>query len=214
MSLKLGSLAPDFEAESTHGTLRFHEWAGDSWVVFFSHPADYAPVCTTELGAVARLLPEFERRRCKVLALSVDELDAHEGFVPDVEATQEVKVGFPIVADPSSEVARAYAMIHPAMSTKLTARSVLVIDPDKKVRATLAYPLTTGRNFVEVLRLLDGIQITEAHPVATPAQWESGDDVLIVPYLRDPEELKARFPGGFTELTPYLRFAPAPTKDD
>lgn len=212
MSLKLGTTAPDFEQDSTEGTIRFHEWAGDDWVVLFSHPADYTPVCTTELGTVAKLKPEFDKRGCKVLALSVDPVDSHHGWVKDIEETQGTKMNYPIVADADNKVANLYGMIHPDANEKITVRSVFFIDPNKKVRATLTYPPATGRNFQEILRILDGLQLTDSHSVATPADWKDGDDVVIVPSLKDPAVLKEKFPKGYTEIKPYLRMTPQPNK--
>ena len=212
MSLKLGTTAPDFKADSTEGPLSFHEWAGDSWVVFFSHPADYTPVCTTELGMAARMKGDFEKRGAKILAISVDPLDSHKGWVGDIEETQGVKMNYPIVADPDQAVATAYNMIHPEANAKLTVRSVFFIDPAKKVRATLTYPPATGRNFDELLRILDGLQLTDSHQVATPANWKDGDDVVIVPSLKDADEIAKKFPKGHTELKPYLRMTPQPNK--
>ncbi|MEM9073569.1 MAG: peroxiredoxin [Myxococcota bacterium] len=212
MSLKLGTTAPDFKAETTHGPISFHEWAGDSWVLFFSHPADFTPVCTTELGTVAKLQPEFEKRGAKALAISVDPIDSHKGWVVDIEETQDVKMNYPIVADPESKVAEAYNMIHPEANAKLTVRSVFFIDPNKKVRATLTYPPATGRNFEELLRVLDGLQLTDSHQVATPANWKDGDDVVIVPSIKDEAELKSKFPKGYKVVKPYLRITPQPNK--
>lgn len=212
MSLKLGTTAPDFEQDSTEGKIRFHEWAGDDWVVLFSHPADYTPVCTTELGTVAKLKPEFDKRGCKVLALSVDPLDSHNGWVKDIEETQGTKMNYPIIADSDSKVANLYGMIHPDANEKLTVRSVFFIDPSHKVRATLTYPPATGRNFQEILRILDGLQLTDSHSVATPADWKDGEDVVIVPSLKDPAVLKEKFPKGYTEIKPYLRMTPQPNK--
>jgi len=212
MSLKLGSTAPDFEAETTEGKIRFHEWAGDDWVLFFSHPADYTPVCTTELGFVATLKDDLAKRGCKALALSVDPLDSHQGWVKDIEETQKITMNFPIVADPDAKVAEKYGMIHPEENAKLTVRSVFFIDPKKKVRATLTYPPATGRNFHELLRVLDGLQLTDSHQVATPANWEDGDDVVIVPSITDAAVIAEKFPKGHTELKPYLRITPQPNK--
>jgi len=212
MSLKLGTTAPDFKAETTKGPISFHEWAGDRWVLFFSHPADYTPVCTTELGMAAKLQPEFEKRGAKILALSVDPLESHNGWVGDIEETQKVKMGYPIVADPDQKVASAYGMIHPEANEKLTVRSVFFIDPKKKVRATLTYPPATGRNFDELLRVLDGLQLTDSHQVATPVNWKDGDDVVIVPSITDPDEIAKKFPKGHQQLKPYLRITPQPNK--
>ena len=212
MSLKLGTTAPDFEAETTEGKIRFHDWAGDDWVIFFSHPADFTPVCTTELGLVARLKDKFDKRNAKALAISVDPLDSHLGWIKDIEATQNVKMNFPIVADPDQKVAELYEMIHPEADAKLTVRSVFFIDPNKKIRATITYPPATGRNFEEILRVLDGLQLTDSYQVATPGNWQDGDDVVIVPSIKDPAEIEKKFPKGHKELRPYLRMTPQPNK--
>ncbi|MEC7520661.1 MAG: peroxiredoxin [Myxococcota bacterium] len=212
MSLKLGTTAPNFTAETTEGKIDFHDWAGDQWVIFFSHPADYTPVCTTELGMAARMKGDFAERNCKMIAISVDPLDSHQGWIGDIEKTQDVKMNFPIVADPDQSVAKAYEMIHEAADAKVTVRSVFFIDPNKKIRATLTYPPATGRNFDELLRVLDGLQLTDSHQVATPANWKDGDDVVIVPSIKDPAEIAKKFPKGHTELTPYLRMTPQPNK--
>jgi alkyl hydroperoxide reductase subunit AhpC len=212
MSLKLGTTAPDFEAETTEGKIRFHDWAGDDWVIFFSHPADFTPVCTTELGLVARLKDKFDKRNAKALAISVDPLDSHLGWIKDIEATQNVKMNFPIVADPDQKVAELYEMIHPEADAKLTVRSVFFIDPNKKIRATITYPPATGRNFEEILRVLDGLQLTDSYQVATPGNWKDGDDVVIVPSIKDPAEIEKKFPKGHKELRPYLRMTPQPNK--
>ena len=208
MSLKLGTVAPDFSAETTEGPIQFHDWAGSSWVVFFSHPADYTPVCTTELGMAARLKPDFEKRNCKILAVSVDPLDSHMGWLGDIEETQSVKMNYPIVADPDQKVVRLYNMIHEDANAKLTVRSVFFIDPSKKVRATITYPPATGRNFDEILRVIDGLQLTDSHQVATPVNWKDGDDVVIVPSITDDKEIAEKFPKGHKELKPYLRMTP------
>lgn len=212
MSLGIGTIAPDFEAKTTEGPIRFHEWAGNDWVIFFSHPADYTPVCTTELGLVARLGDEFAKRGAKTLAISVDPLDSHHGWIEDIEQTQDVKMNFPIVADPDATVAKLYNMIHPEADAKVTVRSVFFIDPTKKVRATITYPPATGRNFVEVLRVLDGLQLTDDYQVATPGNWNDGDEVVIVPSITDAEEIRTKFPKGHRELRPYLRMTPQPNK--
>ena len=212
MSLKLGTTAPDFAAETTEGKIRFHDWAGDDWVIFFSHPADFTPVCTTELGLVARLKDKFDKRNAKALAISVDPLDSHLGWIKDIEATQNVKMNFPIVADPDQKVAKLYEMIHPEADAKLTVRSVFFIDPNKKIRATITYPPATGRNFEEILRVLDGLQLTDSYQVATPGNWKDGDDVVIVPSIKDPAEIEKKFPKGHKELRPYLRMTPQPNK--
>ena len=212
MSLKLGSAAPDFEADTTEGPIRFHEWAGKDWVLFFSHPADYTPVCTTELGFTAKLFEQLKERHCKALAISVDGVESHNGWVQDIEETQGVKMNFPIVADPDAKVAELYGMIHPEENAKLTVRSVFFVDPDRKIRATLTYPPATGRNFHELLRVLDALQLTDNYQVATPANWKDGDDVVIVPSIKDPAEIAKKFPKGHKELKPYLRMTPQPNK--
>lgn len=212
MSLQLGSIAPDFEQASTEGTLRFHEWAQGSWVVLFSHPKDFTPVCTTELGTVAKLKPEFDKRNVKVIALSVDDVDSHKRWTVDIEETQRTKLNYPILADADRKVAGLYDMIHPAASDTLTVRSVFVIDANKKIRATFTYPASTGRNFDELLRLIDSLQLTDSHSVATPANWKDGDPVVIVPSLQDPEVLKQKFPKGYEAVRPYLRITPQPNR--
>lgn len=210
MALHLGSTAPDFSQDSTQGPLAFHRWADNHWVIFFSHPADYTPVCTTELGVVAQLKSELAKRDAKALALSVDDRASHEGWMKDIEETQGTAVNFPIIADADGSVAKLYGMIHPELSAKITVRSVYFIDPNKKVRATITYPPSTGRNFHEILRVLDSLRLTDGHAVATPANWKAGDDVVISPALSDPEELKNKFPKGYQELKPYLRVTPQP----
>jgi alkyl hydroperoxide reductase subunit AhpC len=212
MALRLGDTAPDFTQDSTEGPISFHQWLGDSWGVLFSHPKDFTPVCTTELGVTARLKSEFERRGVKVLAISVDPLDSHRGWVGDIEETQGAKVNFPILADPDRKVASLYDMIHPNASDTLTVRSVFIIDPKKKVRLILTYPASTGRNFNEVLRVIDSLQLTDKHSVATPANWEQGGDVIIVPSLQDPELIRQKFPKGFKAVKPYLRVTPQPDR--
>ncbi|AUX28318.1 MULTISPECIES: peroxiredoxin [Sorangium] len=212
MSLQLGSIAPDFEQESTHGTIRFHEWAGKSWVILFSHPKDFTPVCTTELGAVANLKAEFDKRGVKPIALSVDDVDSHKRWSVDIEETQRTKLNYPILADVDRKVSTLYGMIHPQANDTLTVRSVFVIDPNKKIRATFTYPASTGRNFDEILRLIDSLQLTDSHSVATPANWKDGDDVVIVPSLQDPEVLKQKFPKGYNAVRPYLRLTPQPNR--
>lgn len=212
MSLQLGTTAPDFEADTTEGAIRFHEWGGDNWVIFFSHPADFTPVCTTELGLAAKLKDKLAQRGAKALAISVDSVESHKDWIKDIEDTQDVRMNFPIVADPDQKVANLYNMIHPEADAKVTVRSVFFIDPNKKVRATITYPPATGRNFDEVLRVLDGLQLTDGYQVATPGNWKDGDDVVIVPSLTDPKELAEKFPKGHTELRPYLRITPQPNK--
>ncbi|MDC0680195.1 MULTISPECIES: peroxiredoxin [Sorangium] len=212
MSLQLGSIAPDFEQESTHGTIRFHEWAGSSWVILFSHPKDFTPVCTTELGAVANLKAEFDKRGVKPIALSVDDVDSHKRWSVDIEETQRTKLNYPILADVDRKVSGLYGMIHPQASDTLTVRSVFVIDPNKKIRATFTYPASTGRNFDEILRLIDSLQLTDSHSVATPANWKDGDEVVIVPSLQDPAVLAQKFPKGYNAVRPYLRLTPQPNR--
>ena len=212
MALHIGSIAPDFEQESTEGKIRFHEWLGDSWGVLFSHPADFTPVCTTELGRVAQLKSEFEKRNTKVLALSVDSVSSHGKWIGDIEETQGTKINFPILADADRKVSTLYDMIHPEANDTLTVRSVFVIDPKKKIRLIITYPASAGRNFAEILRVIDSLKLTEYHSVATPVDWKSGDDVVIVPSLKDPEVLKQKFPKGWRELKPYLRVTPQPDR--
>ncbi|WP_437531010.1 peroxiredoxin [Sorangium sp. So ce726] len=212
MSLQLGSIAPDFEQESTHGTIRFHEWAGNSWVILFSHPKDFTPVCTTELGAVANLKAEFDKRGVKPIALSVDDVDSHKRWSVDIEETQRTKLNYPILADVDRKVSGLYGMIHPQANDTLTVRSVFVIDPNKKIRATFTYPASTGRNFDEILRLIDSLQLTDSHSVATPANWKDGDEVVIVPSLQDPAVLAQKFPKGYNAVRPYLRLTPQPNR--
>jgi alkyl hydroperoxide reductase subunit AhpC len=211
MSLQLGDVVPDFTQDSSEGTLSFHEWAGDSWVVLFSHPADYTPVCTTELGTVAKLKPEFDKRNVKVLALSVDNADSHRGWINDINETQHTTVNYPIVADPDRKVADLYGMIHPNALNNLTVRSVFIIDPNKKLRLTFTYPASTGRNFDEILRVIDSLQLTEYHQVATPANWKDGDDVVVVPSIST-EDAYVKFPKGVEVVKPYLRLTPQPNK--
>ena len=211
MAIRLGDEAPDFTAETTEGKISFHEWIGDSWAILFSHPADYTPVCTTELGTVAKLKPEFDQRNVKVMGLSVDPVDSHKGWINDINETQGTSVNFPLVADPDRVVADLYDMIHPNALNNLTVRSVFVIGPDKKVKLTLTYPASTGRNFDEILRIIDSLQLTANYSVATPANWKDGDDCIVVPAVSD-EEAKTKFPKGFTSVKPYLRITPQPNK--
>ncbi|HXG84348.1 MAG TPA: peroxiredoxin [Pyrinomonadaceae bacterium] len=211
MSVRLGDEAPNFTAETSEGTINFHEWLGDSWGVLFSHPRDYTPVCTTELGVTAKLKSEFDRRNVKVIALSVDPLDSHAGWAKDIEETQGAAVNFPMIADPDKMVANLYDMIHPNASDTATVRSVFVISPDKKIKLTLTYPASTGRNFLEILRVIDSLQLTAKHSVATPANWQDGDDVIIVPAVSD-EDAKEKFPKGWNAVKPYLRITPQPNK--
>lgn len=209
MTLRLGDTAPNFTAATTCGEIHFHEWLGDSWGVLFSHPADFTPVCTTELGSAARLAEEFDRRNCRMIAISVDPLDQHRAWIGDIEETQACSVGFPLIADPDRRIATLYDMIHPAANETATVRSVFIIDPAKKIRLMLTYPAATGRNFDEILRVLDSLQLTSKHGVATPANWRQGEDCIIVPSISN-EEARTRFPLGFTEVKPYLRYTPQP----
>lgn len=211
MSIRLGDTAPDFTAQTTEGEINFHEWLGDNWGVLFSHPKDYTPVCTTELGMVAKLKPEFDKRGVKVIGLSVDGLDNHEGWAKDIEETQGAAVNFPMIADSDKKVADLYDMIHPNASDTATVRSVFVIGPDKKVKLNLTYPASTGRNFDEILRVIDSLQLTANHSVATPVNWKDGDDCIIVPSVSN-EEAKEKFPAGWKEVKPYLRITPQPNK--
>lgn len=209
MSIQLGQIAPDFEQKSSAGAIKFHDYLGDSWGILFSHPKDYTPVCTTELGEVARLTPEWAKRNVKVIGLSVDTADRHVGWEKDIEETQGQKVNFPMIADEDKKVSALYGMIHPEADPAVTVRSVYVIDPAKKVRLMLVYPPSAGRNFEEILRVVDSLQLTDSHKVATPVNWRDGDDVIIVPSLSD-EDAKTRFPEGFKTLKPYLRMVKQP----
>ena len=211
MSLRLGDVAPDFEAQTTEGPISFHRWIGDGWAILFSHPKDFTPVCTTELGYVARVKPEFDRRNVKVIGLSVDPLDAHTRWAQDIKETQGHAPNYPIIADPEKKVANLYGMMHPAHDEVYTVRTVFVIDPQKKIRLMITYPQTTGRNFEEILRVLDSLQLTDSHRVATPVNWTQGQDVIIVPAVSD-EEARAKFPKGWKALKPYLRLTPQPGK--
>ncbi len=211
MSLQLGDTAPDFTAETTEGTINFHEFIGDGWAILFSHPKDFTPVCTTELGLLARLKPEFDRRGCKILGVSVDGLADHEKWFEDIEETQGVKMNYPVIADSGREVADLYGMIHPNALDSMTVRSVFVIGPDKKIKLTLTYPASTGRDFNEILRVIDSLQLTAKYQVATPANWTDGEDCIIVPAVTN-DEIPAKFPKGFTEVKPYLRYTPQPNR--
>jgi alkyl hydroperoxide reductase subunit AhpC len=211
MTVRLGDEAPNFTAETTEGTINFHEWLGDSWGVLFSHPRDYTPVCTTELGMTAKLKPEFDKRNVKVIGLSVDPLDSHAGWAKDIEETQGAAVNFPMIADPDKTVANLYDMIHPNASDTATVRSVFIISPEKNIKLTLTYPASTGRNFLEILRVIDSLQLTAKHSVATPANWQDGEDVIIVPAVSD-EDAKEKFPKGWNAVKPYLRITPQPNK--
>jgi thioredoxin-dependent peroxiredoxin len=210
-SLRLGDTVPNFTQSSTEGEINFYDWAGDSWVVLFSHPADYTPVCTTELGTVAKLKPEFDKRNVKVIALSVDDVDSHNGWVGDIEETQGAKLNYPILADPDKQVSDLYDMIHPNANAKVTVRTVFVIDPQHKLRLSLTYPPSTGRNFDEILRVIDSLQLTDDYSVATPADWKDGEDCVVIPSIPT-EEAKQKFPKGLTEVKPYLRMTPQPNK--
>lgn len=212
MTLRLGDTAPNFSQESSIGKINFYDWAGDSWVVLFSHPADFTPVCTTELGLTAKLKPEFDRRNVKAIALSVDSPKEHVEWIKDIEQTQHTVVGFPIIADQDKTVSGLYDMIHPNQSQTATIRSLFIIDPKKVVRLIITYPMSTGRNFDEVLRVIDALQLTDGYSVATPGNWKDGDDVIIPLSIKDPEELNKKFPKGFKEVKPYLRVTPQPNK--
>lgn len=212
MAIQLGDKAPDFTQESTEGPVNFYNYLGKSWGVLFSHPADFTPVCTTELGLASRLKPEFEKRNVKMLALSVDPVDSHKRWISDIEETQNAKMNFPILADADRRVSDLYGMIHPNASDTMTVRSVFVVDPDKNVRLTITYPASTGRNFDEILRVIDSLQLTSYHSVATPANWKDGDDCVIAPKLQDADEIAKKFPKGYKALRPYLRMTPQPNK--
>ena len=201
MALQLGDIVPDFTQDSSEGPLSFHQWAGDSWVVFFSHPADYTPVCTTELGTVASLKPQFDQRNVKVLALSVDSAESHKGWIADINETQKTTVNYPIIADGDRKVSDLYGMIHPNALNSLTVRTVFIIDPNKKLRLTITYPASTGRNFAEILRVIDSLQLTDNYQVATPANWKDGEDCVVVPSIST-EDAKQKFPKGVTEVKP------------
>ncbi len=212
MSLRLGDTAPNFEQQSNEGLINFYDFLGDSWGILFSHPADYTPVCTTELGFTAKLKDEFTKRGVKAIALSVDDVESHHGWIKDINETQGTTVNFPIIADQDRKVSELYGFIHPNASETLTVRSLVIIDPNKKVRLIITYPASTGRNFHEVLRVVDSLQLTDNHKVATPANWQHGDEVVIVPSLKDEEEIKQRFPKGYKAVTPYLRLTPQPER--
>lgn len=209
MSLRLGDIAPDFTADTSAGTLEFHNWLGDSWGVLFSHPKDFTPVCTTELGYVGKLGPEFQKRNVKVIGLSVDPIESHRGWIRDIEETQQTKVDYPIIADADRRVANLYGMMHPAHDEVYTVRTVFLVDPTKKVRLMITYPQTCGRNFDEILRVIDSLQLTDRHKVATPVNWKKGEDVIIVPAVSD-EDAKGKFPQGWKTIRPYLRLTPMP----
>ena len=211
MSLRINDIAPDFTAETTAGEISFHDWVGDGYAVLFSHPKDFTPVCTTELGLTAKLKEAFAQRNVKAIALSVDPVDSHHEWIKDIEETQGCTVNFPIIADADRKVSELYDMIHPNADSTLTVRSLFVIDPNKKIRLIMTYPASTGRNFNEVLRVIDSLQMTDEHKVATPGNWERGDDVVIVPSLQDEEEIRQRFPKGYKKVKSYLRMTPDPT---
>lgn len=212
MSLRLGDIAPDFTQDSTDGSISFHQWLGNSWGILFSHPRDFTPVCTTELGEVARLKPEFEKRNVKAIGLSVDPLSDHVKWVGDIAETQGTALNFPLLADPDKKVSNLFDMIHPNANDTFTVRSVFVIDPNKKVRLMITYPASTGRNFIEILRVIDSLQLTDKYKVATPVNWKDGQDVIIVPSLQDEAEMKKLFPKGYKVVKPYLRITPQPNK--
>ena len=212
MALRLGDTAPDFTQESSEGTISFYEYLGDSWGVLFSHPADFTPVCTTELGRVAKLKKEFDKRNVKVIGLSVDPTDAHDRWIQDINETQNTSMNFPVIADHDRKVSQLYDMIHPNADDTMTVRSVFVIGPDKKIKLVITYPASTGRNFNEVLRVIDSLQLTANFGVATPVDWKYGEDVVIAPAIQDKDELKAKFPKGYTVVKPYLRITPQPNK--
>lgn len=212
MSLLIGDTAPDFEADTTEGRIRLHDWAGGDWVIFFSHPADFTPVCTTELGYTAKLKDDLAARGAKALVISVDSLESHRKWIADIEETQGATVNFPIIADPEKKVATLYNMIHPNADAKLTVRAVYVIDPNLKIRASIIYPPSAGRNFDEILRLLDSLQLTDGYKVATPVNWQDGEDVIIVPSLQDADEIRRLFPKGYKAVKPYLRYTAQPGK--
>ncbi|ADF51197.1 MAG: peroxiredoxin [Zunongwangia sp.] len=211
-TIRLGDTAPNFDAETTEGKINFYDYLGDSWGILFSHPSDYTPVCTTELGTVANYKPEFDKRNTKVIALSIDDMESHKGWVKDIEETQEVKLNYPIIADEDKNVSNLYDMIHPNEDNKATVRSVFIISPDKKVKLTLTYPPSTGRNFEEILRVIDSLQLTAYHKVATPANWKHGEEVVISPAVSN-EDAKGLFPKGYKEVKPYLRMTPQPNLD-
>jgi alkyl hydroperoxide reductase subunit AhpC len=210
MALRLGDEAPNFTAETTEGKINFHEWLGTGWGILFSHPKDFTPVCTTELGYMARILPEFKKRNVKVIAISVDPMDAHKGWINDINETQKCSVSYPLIADPDKKVAQLYDMIHPNALDNMTVRSVFVIAPDKKIKLTLTYPASTGRNFDELLRVVDSLQLTANHKVATPVNWKQGEDCIITPAVSD-DDAKKMFPG-YRTIKPYLRYTPQPAK--
>ncbi|CAM4365002.1 peroxiredoxin [Acinetobacter dispersus] len=213
MTLRLGDIAPNFQQQSSEGSIDFYDFLGDGWGILFSHPADFTPVCTTELGFTAKLKDEFSKRGVKAIALSVDDVESHKSWIEDINETQNTTVNFPIIADKDRKVSELYDFIHPNASETLTVRSLVIIDPNKKVRLIITYPASTGRNFNEVLRVVDSLQLTDKHKVATPANWQHGEDVVIVPSLKDEEEIKQRFPKGYKAVKPYLRLTPQPELD-
>ncbi len=213
MTIRLGDIAPDFEQDSSEGKIHFYDFLGNDWGILFSHPADYTPVCTTELGYTAKLKDEFSKRGVKAIALSVDDVTSHQGWIQDINETQDTTVNFPIIADKDRKVSTLYDFIHPNASETLTVRSLVIIDPNKKVRLIITYPASTGRNFNEILRVIDSLQLTDNYKVATPANWQEGEDVVIVPSIKDEAELKERFPKGYTAVKPYLRLTPQPNKN-
>lgn len=212
MSIRLGDIAPDFEQDSSAGPIHFHEWLNNQWAILFSHPADFTPVCTTELGFTAKLKDEFAKRNLKAIALSVDPVESHLRWIGDINETQNTEVNFPIIADADRKVSDLYDLIHPNANDTLTVRSLFVIDPNKKVRLSITYPASTGRNFNEILRVVDSLQLTDSHKVATPANWQDGEDVVILPSLKDEEEIRQRFPKGYRAVKPYLRLTPQPNQ--
>jgi alkyl hydroperoxide reductase subunit AhpC len=212
MSLHIGSIVPDFTQESTEGPIHFHEWIGNNWAVLFSHPKDFTPVCTTELGYAAKTKKEFDKRNVKVIAISVDPVDAHKKWIGDIEQTQGAKMNYPILGDADRKVSKLYDMIHPEASDTFTVRSVFFIDPNKKIRAMITYPASTGRNFEEILRVIDSLQLTDKHSVATPVNWRDGGECVILPSITDPKVIQEKFPKGYKELRPYLRMTPQPNK--
>ena len=212
MALLIGSTAPDFEQDSTAGKIRFHEWIGDQWAILFSHPKDFTPVCTTELGRAANHKEEFDERNVKMIAISVDSVESHERWIPDIEETQRSKMNFPILADENHKVSKLYEMFPEGAENTQTVRSVFIIDPKKKIRAMITYPASTGRNFGEILRVIDSLQLTDKHQVATPVDWQQGDECVILPAITDPKEIAQKFPKGHRELRPYLRMTPQPNR--
>lgn len=210
--IQLGDIAPDFTAETSQGPISFHQWIGNGWAIFFSHPKDYTPVCTTELGMAAKLSDEFKKRNVKCVALSVDGIESHKGWTSDINETQKTTLNFPIIGDPDRKIANLYGMIHPNASDTFTVRTVFIIDPNKKVRLTMTYPAAVGRNFQEILRAIDALQLTDKYTVATPVNWKDGDDVIIPTSIKDPEDMKKKYPKGWKEVKPYLRYTPAPDK--